>query len=566
MAIIRGFLFIMLLGFTAQASGFANPTLDSLEKSGWRYLANNQLEKADSVAYLLLHEIQKAESVTDTFLSNSYFLLGTLEFYKGRFRISASFFKKILNLPLSKKNPAVQLKIYNNLGAALSNLGELPEALAAYQKALKISKAQNSREGILSLSINMADLEFDLGNYKSAIGLIQKVMEDSLTASDKAYCHLNLGKYYVFDNQVDKGLWHTQEALRQFEALEDQFHFAAALVNLAKVQQIKKEYELSDKTIQKVVDISKANKYDKYLLPALIHFSQNTILSGRNLQKAKGYATEAIKLAQESGKRDHLETSTLELSKYYAAVNDMERFLQTIDTYNKVKNETVSLNAKVATEELKVIYAVDQLTGKIVVLEENLKSKNQQLVVTILILFFAFLGGSIIYIQYRKLRQNMKTMFRMNVSLAYAEHGDVQIPEEDFDNATSEAIEESDVELYRIILRKMELNSLYKDPQFNLQQLVKLVRRNRNLVSRAIKNCGKTNFFGMINELKVNEVRRLILKRGSEISLGDIAKEAGFTSRASFNRNFKELTGFTPTAYLDMCNKNLIDDSEEVED
>ena len=97
MAIIRNFLFIMLLGFTAQASVFANTALDSLEKSGWRYLANNQLEKADSVAYLLLHEIQKAEFVTDTLLGKSYFLLGTIEYFKARYRISASFLKRALS-------------------------------------------------------------------------------------------------------------------------------------------------------------------------------------------------------------------------------------------------------------------------------------------------------------------------------------------------------------------------------------------------------------------------------------------------------------------------------------
>ena len=92
------------------------------------------------------------------------------------------------------------------------------------------------------------------------------------------------------------------------------------------------------------------------------------------------------------------------------------------------------------------------------------------------------------------------------------------------------------------------------------------MKRSKTSVSKAINNAGKTNFSSMINEFKVNEARRLILEKGHEMSMGDIATAAGFNTRISFNRHFKDLTGFTPTDYLELCNNNLNDESEEVEE
>lgn len=558
---------MLILGLVFQCSSFAQSTTEALEKKAWDYIIEKQLEKADSAAYMLFKTIQQEKNVSDTVVAKAYYLLGTVEYYKARYRISANFYEKSLVLDYVVNTPSLRLRILNNLGATLSYLGKLPEALNTYQTALQISKDQNNKEAIINLSINIADLEYDLGNYKSAIKLAEDIMDAELSPESRSSCHLNLGKYYISDNQLEKGLRHTMEALKQFEALEDPYYTTAALINLAKIQQKKKELSASDKTIQKALDIARKNNYDKFIAPALIHLSQNTILSGRNLSKAKDYALEALRLTRESGIRDHLEEATLELSKYYAAVNDMDLFLQTIEAFNTVKKETESLKAKDAAEEFKVIYEVDQLTKEVDFLHDNIQTKNRQLLLTVLISILATLGGSIIFLQNRRLQQNIKTMFKMNVNLAYADHG--ASPESDgvdMANGSLEEPQESDAELYRLILRKIELKGLYKDPQLTIHSLSKYLKCNRTMVSRAIKNAGRTNFAGMINEFKVNEARRLIMEKGSVMSISNIALEAGFTSRTSFNRHFKDLTGFTPTAYLEMFSKSITENEQEVED
>lgn len=564
---MRNKVLMLLLGLSFQLSLHAQSSVDSLEQKAWTYLSESQLGKADTLAYLYLNTILKQKIVSDSALAKAYFLLGNLEYYKARYRISVSFFEKTLLYDFVQNTPYIRWKILNNMAASLTYLGKLPEAIDAYQKALRISKELNNPEGITFISINMADLEFDLGNYKSAINLAEGIMKADLPIEDKSTCHLNLGKYYIFDNQLEKGLWHTLEALKQFEALEDTFSKTAALVNLAKIQQNKKELAASYKTMQQALDIARRYKYDKFIAPALMHFSHNIILSGRNLSQAKNFALEALRLSRESGRRDHIEEATLELSKYYAAVNNMDLFLQTIEEFYEVKKETERLKAKDATEELKVIYEVEQLTEEIAVANENIQTKNKQLLLTVLIALLTTLGGSIIFFLYRRLQQNMKTMFQMNVNLAYADHGstppsdDVEMP-----NDPTEELPQSEVELFRLILRKIDQHALHKDAQLTIHSLSKYLKRNRTSVTRAIKIAGKTNFAGMINEFKVNEARKLIMEKSNVMSMSEIALEAGFTSRSSFNRHFKDLTGFTPTTYLEMFNNDMHSKQPEVED
>lgn len=67
-------------------------------------------------------------------------------------------------------------------------------------------------------------------------------------------------------------------------------------------------------------------------------------------------------------------------------------------------------------------------------------------------------------------------------------------------------------------------------------------------VSRAINLNANKTFNGYINGLRVDYVCNL-LRSGVQQSVTELAFEAGFSSKAVFNRSFKEFTGMTPSQY-----------------
>jgi AraC-like DNA-binding protein len=561
MYLVRIFFWMIMASVSLHAQRASSSELKALKNQVLQALDSKNISEADSLAYLMMDKVQKSDFASDTAWVNAYSLLGTVEHYKARYRVSVSFYEKALAFPLVNNTPALKQQILNNIGSSQTYLGKLPDALNAFRESMKISEDMNDQESIVDLWVNMADLEFELGNYNEAIALTHKAMKGIEASAHNSSCHLNLGKYYTVNNQLDKGYYHTQIALREFTKLDDTYYIVASLVNMAFIEQRQNNFQASSEYMQKAMDMAQANKFDRFIVPALIHQSQNVILSGRNLAKAKEYALEAIRLARISGRRGHMEDATLELARYYAASGDIKAFSTTMDEYNTIKKETVKLNANATAEEFKAIYELERLSDEIGVLRQNIRLKNQQLLFTIISLLMLTLTGSIIYAQYRRLQQNMKTMFRMNVNLAYSRPGDTAIPETT--TADDSNIELSDVELFKMILRKIEAKELYKDPNLGIHELARHMKRTRITVSKAINIAGRTNFASLINSFKVNEARRILHEENPEMSMSDIATAAGFSSRTSFNRHFKELTGFTPSQYLQMRNSEVENEEED---
>lgn len=72
--------------------------------------------------------------------------------------------------------------------------------------------------------------------------------------------------------------------------------------------------------------------------------------------------------------------------------------------------------------------------------------------------------------------------------------------------------------------------------------------------SRLFKQCSKQNFYDYLCFKRIKSAEMLLLK--PELSITEIALQAGFTSLSTFNRTFKRFKSCTPTEYRSLCSKN----------
>ena len=87
-----------------------------------------------------------------------------------------------------------------------------------------------------------------------------------------------------------------------------------------------------------------------------------------------------------------------------------------------------------------------------------------------------------------------------------------------------------------------------RDPHLSLDSLARILGTNRTYLSRAVNEGLGRNFSGWINAIRSETVADRI-DAGSAASFLDLALEAGFSSKATFNRAFRERYGMTPSAY-----------------
>jgi AraC-like DNA-binding protein len=87
-----------------------------------------------------------------------------------------------------------------------------------------------------------------------------------------------------------------------------------------------------------------------------------------------------------------------------------------------------------------------------------------------------------------------------------------------------------------------------QDPELSLPLLARLLGTNTGHLSRAINEGLGVNFSAFVNGLRSRRVAAM-LDAGRTDDLLDLALEAGFSSKASFNRAFAAAMGETPSAY-----------------
>ncbi len=113
-------------------------------------------------------------------------------------------------------------------------------------------------------------------------------------------------------------------------------------------------------------------------------------------------------------------------------------------------------------------------------------------------------------------------------------------------------MEENVCEEYFLELEKlMNEKKPYKNPDLTLPELAVELSVSRNVLSQVINSRdGELNFYSYINSYRLRDAENMLSDpEMKDRNILDIAYEAGFKSKTSFNTFFKKETGITPSQY-----------------
>jgi AraC-like DNA-binding protein len=102
------------------------------------------------------------------------------------------------------------------------------------------------------------------------------------------------------------------------------------------------------------------------------------------------------------------------------------------------------------------------------------------------------------------------------------------------------------------LVRSMEVEKLYLDPDLRLSDLVERLGATRNQLSYVINRHIGKSFYDFVNEYRIRRAVSLMNERSyDDKKIIAIAFDAGFNSKPAFNSVFKKQTGLTPSEYRD---------------
>lgn len=105
--------------------------------------------------------------------------------------------------------------------------------------------------------------------------------------------------------------------------------------------------------------------------------------------------------------------------------------------------------------------------------------------------------------------------------------------------------------LIKILDREMTKNKLYTNKSLKIADLADVAKTSSHALSYVFNQYMQKSYYDYINEYRVEEFKSAILKdKYSKYTLEALSEHCGFSSRASFFRSFKKVTGITPNEYI----------------
>lgn len=104
--------------------------------------------------------------------------------------------------------------------------------------------------------------------------------------------------------------------------------------------------------------------------------------------------------------------------------------------------------------------------------------------------------------------------------------------------------------LLKQLVDLMNSEQLYRDPALSLDALANRLSASKHHVSQVINEHLGSSFFDYVNQLRIDEAKRLIAEtKRRDLHIIEAAYKVGFSNKVSFNAAFKKATGMTPTEY-----------------
>lgn len=539
----------------------------------------------DSVITILENDYERIMASTDGYLKNrTNYLLGLSYYFQGAYLISNYYYDLALQALLddNQTQDYVLLEaIYNNKGINLQLLGNYEKSIETLINSLRLARLHSDTLGIGQSKLNIAVLFKQIRESDQAIEYGKEALDLFLAVGDPYYIALgemNVGSF-LYQRAPDRSVEHLHSALHGFEQLNKPFRLAETYYNLAttylrngktdkaveyalqsvEMNPIKAFNNLRLSTYNVLIDAYvRANEPERALpyiqeIDEAIAFEEINALEALDIFWA--IAEKVLSLPENSAFReDHRAlreefTANMQRTRYSSIMTQFDRLSSIEPDYAD------SLEQK-----------IDELSGS----EQN---KNA---VAFLIFWPITIAGTglILYMLHRYgylplLGRNSKadyiiktitSQMSMNTgntdqkkSLA-ADHPSNRTAQPNGNGTINGKVDkptpnDSFEKIYSYIDKMMIEEQLYKNPDLSLKYLSNRMGINVKYISMAIKQETGLSYKDYVNSHAISLAIAKIKEDHSSYTNEKLSIICGYTSEATFYRNFKKVTGLTPSQF-----------------
>ena len=430
--------------------------------------------------------------------------------------------------------------------------GRFPGASGRYAEALTLAQRAGDSAGIVRATTGLLRVATRLRDLSTANTLLSDILPLATRLDNPgimADLRLAKGALDIAEGSYQDAVASLESAIRVHEAVRDSAACVSGKLLLAKsLRKLSRPTDaLSILTGALNWAYSSTSRVRVMIELAELHQSLG------DAGKARDFLYEADSTAYAADPEFWMDEVMPALSTRLASIHEssslealLKRYLSVREIVNLKKDEAYLAAGRVISEW-------ERMDTSNTAVRSIKHDRNRIMMVMLAFLLSAVMAVIIIFRQHQRMRGQLRTLFRKNLE-EMQQAAEASVSQRTLENETPYNLEEATVQgRYQAILQLLERDKPWLDPGFSLQDLSTRLATNQKYISQAINMFSETGFSGMMNRYRVNEARRLILEGKPDTRLHDIALQAGFTNRISFYRQFKDITGISPSEFLKMA-------------
>lgn len=487
---------------------------------------------------------------------------------KGDFETYKEYCEAILEIANTHELADLRNQALVNLGIYYSNVEQLDKAIEKYLMVLdNLSKLPQNKRAELTVLANLGNLYNKINEYDKTIETMNRVIAIASTI-DQPDVYL-LTAYNALGNASSSKKEYCQSVEYSLKAkdlavkLNRKSSIISILLNLSDNFLALQEY---DKVVFYCKDVLAAITEEdskKQQANALILIGDALVRNNEPLE-AFPYLIEAKDLSIAGNFFKIRRDSHKLLAKVYEVKGDFKKSLEEQKYYTEANEEYLNTLSRAQKKQLELESEekTELLTEQTEELEFLAKEKQLYLFLGSLLIIL-LIGSFIIYKKRRKKLISESLRLKADKELLTNEKEALQVKlkriaknvkkEKDTNTAPyqNSSLNLEDRKLYmQQILDYMDTKKPYLNHEIKQSDIASDLSMSVHLFSEVLNVCFLRNFNSFINLYRVSEAKSLMKNpKYKQYKILSIGYEAGFSSKTSFNRVFKNLVGSTPSEY-----------------
>lgn len=453
-------------------------------------------------------------------------------------------------------NEIEEIKTYMLLAILYENIGEVSNGVRAANQAEEIADQIKDTEWQMRIAGFMSSIFQNVGLYENGFEYIKKVevlnkkdqnpLIQLFTHQDKAFYYLNKRELESALTELEKAddivLQHEENQVIGSSAFTTFQLKGIAYAQMGQLEKAKESFQKADELV--------AGQFTTY--NALLHISFiRAYLEESKMDSAFLYLSHP-QLQVVTANQSNLNIELSELwARYYELIGAKDSALVYQNQYLRLKDKRNAYLASLSNEIIK--------TSQTNVVEKNRDiGLLKTLIFTALFSFFTTFGY---FIFLKRKHQKRYNVFVAKIQKAKSER-DLEKEIQTLRNVDSGGLSIPEETIQEVLksLEKFEKGKSFTNPNISLSSLAGSLKINSKYLSQIINTYKEKDFNNYINELRVLYITEKILTEEIYLSykIAYLAEEAGFSSHSRFSAYFKQITGTSPSVFIQERKKELV--------